>query len=415
MLVLLRPLILNFMPKKIDRLLFAMLLAAIFNTHAHADSQDSVTFSVGLGAMHDSNLFRQSNGNEQSDTLTTAAFTLGFNKTWGLQRIRANATLIDYSYQENDYLSYQARNYDAAWNWAFTPRLYGLLSLEQVEQQNSFVDYSASTPAQRKNVRRTENQRFSLEWEATGGWRALGGLSRVSQTNSQRFLEQSSYDLNNLEFGGRYVWPGGNYLQVLRKRGEGEYKERRLIGFAEVPAPFNSQIDTGFRQDETEFKLYLPLTGKSTVNARLAWLERRHEHFSDRDYAATIGRLDYAWQPSGKLSLIAALRRDIAAFQNFASSYYLSDGMSLQPAWQISARTALRFKYDWEKRRYEGGISPGLPERRDTLRAVRLSLDWMPADWGSLSLALQQDRRNSNQDNWDFKANSLSLNAQFVF
>lgn len=401
--------------KKLDRLLFALLLAVIFNPQAHADAQDSVTFSVGLGAVRDSNLFRQTNGNEQSDTLSTAAFTLGFNKAWGLQRIRANATLIDYSYQENDYLSYQARNYDAAWNWSFTPRLHGLLSLDQVEQQNSFVDYSASTPAQRKNVRRTENQRFSLEWEATGGWLALGGLSRITQTNSQSFLEQGSYELNNLEFGGRYVWPSGNYLQILRKKGEGEYKERRLIGFSEVPAPFNSQIDTGFRQDESEFKLYLPLTGKSTVNARVARQERRHEHFSDRDYAATVGRLEYIWQPSGKLSLNAALRRDIAAFQNFASSYYLTDGMSLQPAWQISARTALRFKYDWERRRYEGGIFPGLPERRDTLQVVRLSLEWMPAEWSSLSLALQQDRRNSNQDNWDYKANLLTLNAQFLF
>lgn len=410
-----RPSFLNFMPKKIDRLLLALLLAGISNPQAHADAQDSVTFSVGLGALRDGNLFRQTDGNEQSDTLTTAAFTLGFNKAWGLQRIRANATLVDYSYRENDYLSYQARNYDAAWNWSFTPRLHGLLSLDQVEQQNSFVDYSASTPAQRKNVRRTENQRFSLEWEATGGWRVQGGLGRVAQTNSQSFLEQGSYELNNLEFGGRYVWPAGNYLQILQKQGEGEYKERRLIGFAEVPAPFNAQIDTGFRQDETEFKLYLPLTGKSTVNARLAWQERRHDHFSGRNYAAAVGRLDYAWQATGKLSLNAALRRDVAAFQNYASSYYLADGLSLQPGWQISARTALRFKYDWEKRRYEGGIFPGLPERRDTLQAVRLSLEWMPAEWGSLSLALQQDRRNSNQDNWDYKANSLSLNAQFLF
>ena len=57
----------------------------------------------------------------------------------------------------------------------------------------------------------------------------------------------------------------------------------------------------------------------------------------------------------------------------------------------------------------------GLPERRDTLQIARLSLEWMPADWSSLSFALQQDRRNSNLDNWDYKANSLTFNAQFLF
>lgn len=403
------------MPNTFPRLLLALMLAGLFTHQARADAQDSVTLSVGLAALYDNNLFRQPAGNEQSDTVTTASFTLGFNKAWSLQRLRANATLVDYRYQENDYLSYQAKNYDAAWNWSFTPRLHGVLSVDQVEQQNSFVDYSASTPAQRKNVRRTENQRFSLEWEAIAGWLALGGLSRVAQTNSQSFLEQSSYELNNLEFGGRYVWPAGNYLQIMQKRGEGEYKERRLISFAEVPAPFNSQIDTGFHQDETELKLYLPLTGKSSVSGRLARQERRHDHFPDRDYAATVGRLDYAWQPTGKLSLNAGLRRDVAAFQNYASSYYLADGLTLQPLWQITARTALRLRYDWEKRRYEGGIFPGLAERRDKLQSARLSVEWMPANWSTLSLGLQQDRRNSSQDAWDYKANSLNLNAQFMF
>lgn len=382
--------------------------------HVHADADDTVVFTAGLNGLRDSNLFRQS-ANEQSDTITTAAFTLGVNKPLGLQRFRANATLIDYRYQKNDQLSYLAKNYDAAWNWSVTPRVRGVLSFDRVEQQNSFVDYSAANPSQAKNIRRTENQRFSLEWDVTGGWKGLGGLSRVSQTNSELFLAQSSYDLNNIELGGRYVWPAGNSVQLVYRVGQGEYKERRLITFAEVPAPFNNQIDNGFRQDETEFRLYMPLTGKSNLNARLARMVRQHDHFPDRDYDEMVGRIDYVWQPTGKLGLSAALRRDVAAFQNFASSYYLADGLTLQPVWQISYRTALRFRYDWESRRYEGGIFPGLPERKDTLQSARLAFEWSPATWATWSMSVQQDKRNSNQNNFDFKASLLSLNAQFLF
>lgn len=403
------------MPITLRRTVLPILLANLFSPMVFADALDTVTYSIGLGALHDNNLFRQSGGNEKSDTIRTTSMSLGFNKAWSLQQIRASATLIDYNYQQNDYLSYRAKNYDAAWNWSFTPHLTGTLGLDRTEQQNSFVDYSTTNPGLRRNVRRTENQRYTLDWEVASGWHAQGGVSRISVTNSQTYLEQNSYNLNNVEFGGRYVWTSGTYLQLFQRSGKGEYQERKLIGFDQVPAPYNSQFDTGFHQNETELKFHLPLTGKSTVNARLARQERRHDHFSDRDYAANVGRVEYNWQPTAKLSLNTLLRRDVASYQSYSSSYYIADGITLQPAWQITVRTAMRFRYDWEKRHYEGGIYPGLAEREDKLKSARLSLEWTPADWSMLSVSAQQDRRDSNITGSDFKSNQLGLNAQFLF
>lgn len=395
--------------------LLSALVSLAFATPVLADGNDTFNVIAGLGSIRDDNLFRQHAGQTQSDTLTTAVLTLSLNKPYSLQRFYADTSLIDYRYQKNDYLSYQAKNYDAGWAWSLTPRLHGLLAADRTEMQNSFVDYSAATPAQAKNVRRTENQRFTAEWEVTGGWRALAGLSRISQVNSQAFLEQSSYELDNRELGVKYVWPAGTYVQLMQREGEGKYKERQLIPFSEVPAPFNAQIDTGFRQSETEMRLYVPLTGKSALTARLARQERQHDHFPDRDYAATIGRLDYSWLPTGKLSVKAVLRRDVAAYQDYASSYYLVDGFSLQPGWQISAHTALRFKYDWEKRRFEGAIFPGLPERRDIIQSARLAFEWIPRRWVSLVASLQRDSRNSSQDFRDYRANMVNLNANISF
>ena len=397
------------------RYLLPAALAAAFAGHAGADNFDSVNVSVGFLSMRDDNLFRQPTGARQSDTLTSTSLGLNFNKPYGLQRFYADATVIDYRYRNNDYLDYQAKNYDLGWAWSLTPRLHGLLAADRTEIQNSFVDYSAATPAQAKNVRRSENTRFNAEWEATGGWRAVAGVSRITQVNSQTFLQQSSYELNSGELGVKYVWPAGNYVQVLRREGEGAYKDRRLVSFAQIPAPFNSQVDTGFRQNETEAILYAPLTGQSTVTARLARQERLHDHFPDRDYAATVGRVDYAWLPTGKLSLKAALRRDVAAYQDYFSSYYLADAVSLEPAWEIAAHTVLRLKYDWEKRHYKGAIFPGLPQREDTLQSARLAVDWLPAGWVNLSAGIQRDSRTSSQSYRDFRSNMVTLNAQFSF
>lgn len=382
---------------------------------ARADADDTFNTSIGLSALHDSNLFRQVPGKEQADTVTTTAVTLALGKPYGLQRFAANVTLVDYQYQKHSALSYQATNYNAAWNWSLTPRLHGTLAADRSDIQNSFVDYSAVSPGQLKNVRRTENRRFNVEWEVNGGLRAVGGITQQEQTNSQSFVAQNSFSLTSGEAGIKYIWPAGTTLQWLHRQGDGTYKGQNLITFAQIPAPFNPQIDTRFRQREEEALLNVPFTGKSSLTARLARQSRAHEHFPERDYAVLVGRLDYQWQPTGKLLVNGALRRDVAAYQTLGSSYYTADGLTLQPVWQATAKVALRLKYDLEQRRYQGAIFPGLPELHDTLQSVRLAADWLPRRWGSLSLGVQRDSRESSQGSRAFHSTMVSLDAQINF
>lgn len=389
-------------------------LAIFFVSPVWADADDTFNVYLGVGSQHDSNLFRQF-ANEQSDTVQTTSLTVALTKPFAQQRFTLDATVIDYRYSNNDYLDYKAKNYSATWNWVLTHRLSGTLSSTQTEVQNSFVDYRALTPQNLRNIRKTNVNYLGSEWRVKGGWRLLAGLTNNEQSNSETFNAQSSYSLNTWEAGIRYVWPAGTFLQLLQRNGSGEYKDRQLVTFDMQPSPFNPQFDTAFRQIDTEARFSIPLTGKSSLSAKLAHEAREHENFTDRDYAATTGRVDYTWQPSGKLSLLAGLRREVAAFQSYTSSYYLSDGFNLQPAWQISAKTALRLNYDWQRRNYEGALIAGFPERRDSLQSIRLGFDWIPVRWATLSTNLQRDTRNSSQNNFDFSANIFSLNARLNF
>ena len=381
---------------------------------ALADPDDTFNVYFGIGGQRDNNLFRQS-ANGQSDTLQTTSLTLALSKLFAQQRFSLDVTLIDYRYSKNNYLDYQAKNYNAAWSWALTHRLTGILSSSRTEVQNSFVDYSTSTQQHRKNVRQTDVNHFGAEWQVSGGWRLLGGLTNTEEANGQTFSQQNGYALNSWEAGGKYIWPAGSTLQVLRREGAGEYKDQQLLTFDQMPAPFNPQHDTGFHQIETEARLFVPVTGKSSLSAMLANQAREHEHFSQRDYAVNVGRLDYTWQPTDKLSLTSALRREVAPYQDYASSYFLIDGVTFQPVWQISAKTAMRLTYDWQQRRFDGELIAGLPQRRDKLQSIRFGIDWNPRRWASLTGSFQRDTRSSNQNNLDFSANVFSLNARLNY
>lgn len=379
-----------------------------------ADAADTVNLNFGLGVLADSNLFRSASDAEH-DTVVTGTLTLALAKPLGQQRFVFDATLVDYRYARNDYLDFVARNVNALWQWTLTPALTGRLSYVRTENLNSFVDYTASEPELRRNIRQTETRRFDADWHAGGGWHLLAAVNDSKQQNSEYFREENSYEMTGGEAGIRYQWPSGSRLQIVRRQSRGDYTGRRLIGFDIVPAPFNSQYDTGFRQVETEMAMSLPLTGKSTVNLRLARQQRSHDHFSQRDYDENIGRLEHIWQITGNLGLTTALRREVGVYQDFSSSYHVSDGLLVQPVWQLAARLSARLAYDWQRRRYEGAIYPGLAERRDILRSARASLDWIPDDRLSVNLGYQRETRDSSRSGLDFAADLWSLNLRLSF
>jgi len=390
------------------------LLALTWAGGALADNADTFNVYLGLGLLSDSNLFRTASAPER-DSILTSSLNLALNKPLAQQRFVLDVSLIDYRYDRNSYLDFTARNLNALWQWTLTPALVGQLSHVRTENLNSFVDYTAVQPELRRNIRENETSRFDADWHVGGGLHLLAAVSRLKQQNSEFFREESSYQLDGGDLGARYVWRSGASLQLVQRSGTGEYTGRRLTGFDVVPPPFNAQYDTGFRQRELELRLSVPLTGKSTVSARLARQQREHDYFRQRDYAETIGRLEHIWQPSGRLSLTTAVRRDVGVYQDFASSYYLSDGISLQPAWQLTNRISARLAYDWQRRRYEGAIFPGLPQRREDLQSARASVDWSPDDRLAVNLSYQRDEREANQNGRDFTADQWSLNLRLNF
>jgi exopolysaccharide biosynthesis operon protein EpsL len=396
------------------RQLLGCLLAVCIVSSVQADAYDTFNAYLGTGIQNDSNLFRQPRG-VQSDTLQTTSLTLSLSKPFAQQRFSLDGTLIDNRFSKHSYLNYSATNYNAAWNWALTHRLTGVLSATQTESLSSFVDYRVSGAQTGQNIARTNVNRLTAEWNVQGGWQALGGFTNTELANTTTFQQQSAFSLNSFETGGKYIWPSGSFMQLLYRDGNGQYTGRQLVTFAQQPAPNNPQNDTAFRQTETEARLSVQMTGKSLLTATLTNQARTHEYFSQRDYAVNVGRLDYNWQPTGKLSLGTALRREVAAYQDNFSSYYLADGIAFQPVWQISAKVSMRGTYDWQRRSFKGALVAGQLEREDTLQTARLGLDWVPVTWATLSAGYQRDTRSSNKANLDFKADVFSLNARLNY
>lgn len=374
-------------------------------TAAHADEKDTLNFIAGVSRQHDSNLFRQPSS-ETSDNITNTYAGIRIDKQYSLQRFKFDYTHTQYQYQNNDYLDFGANDYKAAWLWAMTPYLTGTLSAERKQQLNDFKDYQNTSI---QNIRTTENQRFEADLSPHGNWHLLGGLTRTEQTNSQTFNEESDFKMTSLDTGVKYVYRSGTAMTFMLHDRNGEYKKRQLDAF--------NLYDTGFDESEVEGRLDWAVTGKSKINARIAYVKREHDNFSQRDYSGEQGSLKYTWEPTGKLQLVSMLARQFSNYQTGYSNYARVDSLSLSPVYAISAKITAHAMASISERTFLGqGPSPS-SGRVDKERLANIGIDWAPYRSVSIGASLQRSSRNSNFSvrDLDFTDTTAGLSASLYF
>ncbi len=391
--------------------LIAISPSLLFAQPARAENGDGFYITAGAGFQHDDNVFRTASNDpagrsRQSDDITTSSVGLKWDKSYSLQRFQIEGNVVDYRYRSLDNLNFTAHNYSAAWRWNVTPSVHGNLSADRKESLSSFADFTGYGV---RNIRTEENRHFDAVFEVTGGWRLLAGANRQKLSNSELFIEEGDTQLDTVEGGARYDFRSGSSLGYVMRTGRGEYFNRH------EPLPA-TQLDNRFDQREHEMRLVWPITAKTTFDVRAGYLERDHAHFSDRDYSGSYGNFDVTWDVTEKTSVMAGVGREMNSYQSAYSSYAISDRFSVSPLWQITAKTALRGRYDYIRRDYRGAISDSpLIGRSDTIQAALIALEWQPLRTVLLSASLQNGRRSSNRDGFDYHNTIAGVSARLAF
>lgn len=405
------------------------LLSIQYSIPALADEQDAFNLLLGVDVKYEDNLFRVDDntplGNASKHDLThTYSAGFKFDKMYSLQRIQVDATVTENKYQENSFLDWTGFNYRAAWLWQLTPRISGTLLATRNETLNSFGDFrridpNAGTPRNLQSIQTNEREEFTADVLLWGGWHIVGGVSTIDSRNSQSFNEIGDFSQDSAEFGGRYVFPSGTEITLVQRESTGDYKGR-------AADPFR-QLDTGYDQSETEGKIDWRVTGKSHLTAKLGYVDREHDNFTQRDYDGLTGLLAWRWMPTGKLLVNTAISRNIYSFQesNFAGlgflvgdysySYYVADTFTWSPLWAITDKTSLRFRYDLSDRDFRGNLDPTSPSRRDILRSYTLTAEWQALRTLLVSAVARHEDRDSDRTDFDYKADSIGISAQLLF
>jgi len=369
------------------------LLLALGAAGARADADDTINLSAGLVRHHDSNLFRVADGvdlaplvgnRQRGDTLTTARLGIDFRKAWSLQELEAAYEHVDTRYATYDHLDHAVDNLRLRWRWSLTPRLTGNLGHSRDESLVGFGDYTGYGS---RNTRITVATRLDADWHAGGSWHLRAGIERRTSRNTRSFTQDEGARTDSGEAGIRYQFRSGNRLEAIVRHGRGAYL-RTLDPLA--------QLDAGFTERRHELRARRALGGKSTLEATLGHVARRHDNFASRDYAGAVGSARWNWSPTGKLDLALAWKSELAAYTDATASYARQESLALSPSWQITHKIRLGLVLDRKWHDYRAAVVPLVPHRADRLDSARLEAEWRP--WRNVQVGgyLASDRRHSS-------------------
>ena len=375
----------------------------------HAAAQEGPLSPLGLrlgtSVTWDSNVFRVPDG-AQSDTFRTTFAGLDLDKSFSQQRLTASITKRETRYDKFTSLDRDALDYNGNFYWRAGPRFSGVLHVDHSESEVSFDDAQGTTTLIKRT---TDRHDASVDVLIYNRWHLLARFYDAKSTTSQVFLAQPSTDINAREVGLRYVTGSLNSVTFTRRSRTGQ---NILPG-----GLIANLIDTDFTENEGELQATWNVTGKSTLNGRLTWLERTHQHLPQRDFSGTAGELGYFWTPTGKLSFrLSAIRTILPWTADTQASYRVDDLLVLRPTWQVSDKVKLSLTPLLRVSDFRGPVAALTgPLRRDTLRSVTFTADWSPVDGVLLSAALQHQQRRSTIPNLDFKDRIATLNALLKF
>ena len=385
--------------------LTSALLAVCAIAPAWAQDDPGFKFKADYNLVSDNNLFRLPAGAGASEQISVYGAGVSYRGAHSLQRFELDLALRENRYQHFSYLNHTAGNYNAAWRWSLTPRTHGTLSHEHSEALNSFADYQNLGSS---NKRTNSHTRFDATHELSGPWRLVGGLSQLRQTNQQALSTEGDYSARAADVGVRYVFASGSSFTYSHKNTSASYLNRTL--------PSAGLLDDGYDQRDDELRAHWVITGKSTLDASAGHTSRTHPNYAQRNYSGVNANTSLRYSFSGKAALVAGLQRELSSYQSSSANYTRTDRLSLGPVWQISPKTVLRLNLQFTQRDYLGTPTGAVANpRHDTLRDATLALEWKPYNALTISTALQDARRRSNQAGLDYKASLITVTAQYAY
>ena len=379
--------------------LAAACLAAFAPASSWALFSDSVEIWAAENYTHDTNVLRLSKNinpaavgapTVHGDDIYTTHLGLTANVPVSLQQFTAELDWFRSRYKyftDFDFTGHTAR---ANWNWVVNPTFNGTLGASEAQGLASFANIQNREP----DIIKTREAYATGNWMVTPRYRANAGVNYGETKHDDPLRQVNDIQLASGELGYSYVTPLDNSFGVVTR-----YEQGRLPHGTNLN---NVPFDNAYKQWGVGAMTTWFATPKSRFDGRIDYVRRNYDQAPQRDYRGPMWKALYTWAPTPKLTVAAALVRDVGPSQDINTSFVLINGGYVRPRWNITEKITLQANAEYNVWDYRQDILTGQSVTHH-VRTFGVSIAYRPAPKVLLSAGINREVRTSTLVTGDYE------------
>lgn len=331
---------------------------------------------------------------------------LGNNFQMGQQSLKLRGRVYDVRYNDNDYLDYTGGDASASFDFRLLTSLSGRLS---GAYNRTLADF-ANTLGNARDLIESTNFNGLLRYEIGPRWSISGSGGRIETEHDLVTRRQENLEADVGRMSLDYATPSFHSFGI----------EYRYVD-ATFPNAIINPGDTASSSDYEENSAIARFTYTATIRTQIrlngGYVERERPADAEATYSGDIWRAEIDWKPREKFSTLLAAWRELRAYTDAESDYFISDGYSIGPSWSPTEKIQLGLTVSYEDQEYlttrtlDGQTSD--PQRNDDLLSGLFTLTYKPRDQLAFELSYRGSDRDSNRALRRYDAQTAGLSVRW--
>ena len=377
--------------------------AALFKDRVEVFAAENVTY--------DSNVFRISpdvdprtvvGEDGRSDWISSTQLGVSLDLPYSLQRFQANYTWFANRYDRFSELNFNGHTARAAWLWSVTPHLTGDLGYTD---SRTLANFANKLFSRERDILRTKQGFADAVWFPVASWRLHAGAASVDQRHDDPLQRFNDIQTATGVAGVSYVTAADDRAGVEARTEHGRTPHDELRG---------TSLDPGYRQNSLGVVVHWIATGHSTIDGRVDYVRRDYDQPAARDFSGPTARLAHTWTPTGKLTVLTSIYRDIGPIADVQSgALVLIKGVAVKPSWAVTDKVTLTGDAEYNVWNYRNDVLIGDYTHR--VRTFGVGVSYRPTQKILLQGGYAHEMRTSTVPLADYKDDVANILARFSF